>query len=141
MSAQEEAPRLGYFVIIIGLLMLGYIVLTLSHHEEAAERLGELITIVVMAVVSYWLGYSQRRVTIIKSKPNFDKQYAHVTKEYVKRLGYMAIGFGIALIVQHAVLFGIDLSFSELLLGHEWIGLYCLVTGMVMIGLAKRIPA
>lgn len=126
----EERHALFFGVMLAIALMAGYIVLTVCNRADAAERLGELLSLVVVAVVSYAFGYSKRRAR---------EQYGHAKPEYVSRLAYILMGLGIGLILQHAVLFGIDLTPTELLLGHEWIGLYAVVVSMVMLGMVKRV--
>ena len=138
-SVELERTKLYFFVALAVILMCGYLILSLTGHREEAKPIGELLTIVVIAMVSYWLGYAKRESTVLKSNPKYAAQMLHISKSYIKRLGYIAVGFGIALILQHVVCSGIDLELTELLLGHEWIGLYCLIAGMIMIGMSKKL--
>jgi len=125
-------------IVFVGLLV-GYIV-TLIYRPEYAPKMAELLSIVVVAIVSFYLGYSKGVVESTQTTTqSIAQQVAHITKPYLRRLGYIAIGFGIALILQHVVCHGVDLELPELLVGHEFIGLYCLIAGMVMVGLTKKL--
>jgi len=134
-----ERPMVTPFIALVGILLLGYIILVVSGHTEEARPLGELITIVVTAIVTYYLGWSQRQMSSVKSSSKLAHEYGHITKQNIARLGYVAIGFGIALILEHIICYGIDLELTELLVGHEWIGLYAIAVGMVLIGYAKKL--
>jgi len=130
-----EARDIIAIILFLGVL-LAYI-FALIYQSPTSKDLAQLLTIVVVAIVSYYLGYSRRIISNIKITSSPTSR--HLTRSYIMRLGYIAIGFGIALILQHVVCYGINLEPSELLLGHEWIGLYALVAGMLMIGWAKKI--
>jgi len=121
---------------IMAMLLVGYVYCATMGLSDAAHRLGELLTIIVVAAASYYLGYSKQQHNSASKNP---ATIQHFVPKQVSRLGYWFVGFGMALILQHIICHGIDLIPSELLLGHEWIGLYCIVAGMIMIGYAKKI--
>jgi len=130
----EITARELIVIVVFITLSLSYCLLVLKGFRDESNRLGELLTVVTIAIVSYYLGYTQRqRRGCSRGLVSFEDM-----KKTAKRLGYIACGFGIALIIQHLVLWGIDLEITELLLGHEWIGLYCLVIGMFLVGLGKK---
>ena len=136
--SEVSRPRLLFFTVIVTVLLLGYICLVLTKHEAEAQRIGELLSIVVIALVTYYLGYSQRQRRELQN-PRFREKYGHITKKNISRLGFFFLGVGVALLVSHAVLFGIDLELKELLLGHEWIGLFVIIISMYMIGISKKL--
>ena len=121
---------------IMAMLLCGYVYCSAAGLSDAAHRLGELLTIIVVAAASYYLGYSKQQHCSASRNPG---AIQHFVPKQVSRLGYWFVGFGMALILQHIICHGIDLIPSELLLGHEWIGLYCVIVGMIMIGYAKKI--
>jgi len=124
-------------IIVFVCLLVGYITCSALGLTDSAQALKELLTIVTVAIVSYYLGYSVKQRNAVKNC-SLPSNIAHLTTNYIKRLGYIAIGFGVALIIEHVVTSGVDLTpVTELLLGHEWIGLYCLIAGMVAVGLSK----
>ncbi|RLC73736.1 MAG: hypothetical protein DRI26_00160 [Chloroflexi bacterium] len=139
MSVDLERPPISPFLALVAMLLIAYIFLTVQGYESAARPLGELISITVIAIVSYYLGWSRRQYLHALSDDNFARNCGHLCVRYIARLGYIVLGFGLGLLIEHAVTAGIDLSLRELLLGHEWIGLYCIVIGMVLIGYAKRL--
>ena len=106
-------------------LLSAYVVLTLYNFPQA-DLVGDLLKYVTIAIISYYFGKSSG------AKPHA----LHVSKEYLFRGGLIGIGFGIALIVSHAVLFGIDPIWKDPL-GHEWIGVYILIASMIVMGYAK----
>lgn len=110
--------------IFIGLLS-AYVVLSLYNNPHA-DFIGDLLKYVTTAIIA--CHYFKYAVLAIKSK--------HISKEYLFRSGLMGIGFGIALIVSHVVLFGIDPIWEDPL-GHEWLGLYILIASMIAMGYAK----
>jgi len=120
-------------LIILALLLIvfGMYLATLVFAPSYAKDLLEIFKYVVVAVVAYYLGYTTREVTGPKRRTN---SAGGLTNEQVRRLGYIAVGFGIALIIQHVVLYGVDLT----LLSHEWVGLMVLIGGLLMIGLANN---
>ena len=126
----EITARELIVIVVFITLSLSYCLLVLKGFRDESNRLGELLTVVTIAIVSYYLGYTQRqRRGCSRGLVSFED-----VKKTAKRLGYIACGFGIGLILQHLVLYGIDLKITELLLGHEWIGLYCLIIGMILVG-------
>jgi len=130
----EITARELIVIVVFITLSLSYCLLVMKGFREESNRVGELLTVTTIAIVSYYLGYTQRQRRGCKSGlVSFED-----VKKTAKRLGYLACGFGIALIIQHLVLWGIDLEITELLLGHEWIGLYCLFIGMILVGLGKK---
>jgi len=131
MSEIIEKPRIKFFIILIALLMSGYIILTITNHQEEARRIGELLSIVVIAVVSYYLGYGKRQLSNTISSKQYLAKYGHVTKESLYRLSYFMWGVAIALFVQHIICHGFDFELSEILLGHEYIAIYCLIAGII----------
>jgi len=123
-------------IVTLALLLISYTVLAVFEPTgEPTKRLGELLSIVVIAIVTYYLGYSRRIHYEAKSNPT---TIGHWVPHYVKRLGYILLGFGIALIIQHVVCYGVDLEPTELLLGHEFLGTYCVIVAMILIGLSKK---
>ncbi|RLE54382.1 MAG: hypothetical protein DRJ40_11105 [Thermoprotei archaeon] len=128
-------------IVFLGLL-IAYIAVALLYGTEEARDLGQLLTLVTVAIVSYYLGYTYRekkQVTTQLTNKSINVNIAHARISYLRRLGYISIGFGIALILQHVVCYGVDITpLSELLLGHEWIGLYAIIIGMVIIGMTQK---
>ena len=119
-----------YFITLITIcLMITYNVCVVTGHSNEARRIGELLTIIVIALTSYYFGYSKRHTS---------GSISHITKKTINRLGYVLLGVGLTLLCSHAILFGIDLTFSELLLGHEWIGLYVIIVSMICIGVSEN---
>jgi len=124
-------------IIVFISLLAGYITCSAMGLTDSAQALKELLTIVTVAIVSYYLGYTVKQRNAVKNC-SLPSNIAHLTSTYVRRLGYIAIGFGIALIIEHVVTCGVDLTpVTELLTGHEWIGLYCLIVGMIAVGISK----
>jgi len=111
-------------------LSVSYVILSVTGHEENAKTLGQLLTVLTVAVASYYLGYTRQKKTELVS--------FHLEKKYVKKLGYVLFGFGIGLLLQHIICHGIDLTpATELLVGHEWIGLYSIIASMLLIWWSK----
>jgi len=124
-------------IVVFISLLTSYVTCSALGLTEPAHSLKELLTIVTVAIVSYYLGYSVKQRNAVKNC-SLPSNIAHLTSTYVRRLGYIAIGFGTALIIEHVVTSGVDLTpITELLTGHEWVGLYCLIAGMVAVGLSK----
>jgi len=142
---RNEAPLTGRDIVILVVflgLLIGYITVSLMYGVDKARDLAQLLTLVTVAVVSYYLGYSVRekkQVTTQLTNKSINVNIAHARISYLRRLGYISIGFGIALILHHVVCYGVDITpLSELLLGHEWIGLYAIIIGMVIIGMTQK---
>ena len=141
MVENVEKPRLWFFTLIIALLIVCYVVLVLSNHEGEAKQIGELLSLVVIAVVSYYLGYGKRHITTISNNKLSIKKFGHVTRKILYNLAYFMWGVGVALFVQHIIVHGFDFEPSELLLGHEYIGLYCIIAGTICYYWQKRLSA
>jgi len=109
-------------IVLFGLLLASYVILS-ALNNPSANLVGELLKYVTIAIVSYFFGKSRKIEAL------------HLKKPYLIRTGLMGIGFGVALIISHVALFGVDLLDP---FGHEWIGLYVLITSMIALGLAKR---
>lgn len=139
MEKKSNTKELFFFTLIITILLIGYIVLVITKHEEESRRVGELLTIVVISLCTYYLGYSRKFQERCSKNKEFKAKYEHITKKTISRLAYIFLGIGIALIIQHVVLFGVDLEFKELLLGHEWIGLYIIILAMYLLGISKKL--
>ena len=121
-------------IITLMLLVATIYIATIIFLPSLAKDVLEIVKYVVIAVISFYLGYAFRERNSYVSNPmrcnnEFKKKMVEIA-----RIGYIAVGFGVALIIQHVVQYGVDLS----LISHEWIGLYILVVGMLMIGLAKK---
>jgi len=141
MSERVEKPRIVFFACLVGLLLSGYIILTVTGHEEQAQRVGELLTIVVVAIVSYYLGWGKRQQSSFMSNKEYVQKYGHVTRKSLYNLAYFMWGVGIALFVQHIIIHGFDFELSEVLLGHEYIGLYCIIAGIICYYWQKQLAA
>ena len=131
MAEYVEKPRLLFFVCLVALLMAGYIVLTVTGHENEARRIGELLSLVVVAIVSYYLGWGKRQYSSAISSKNYAQKFGHVTKQYLYNLAYFMWGVGVALFVQHIICSGFDFELTEILCGHEYIALYCIIAGII----------
>lgn len=131
-----STPRVSVISLCLALLLVCYTVLTILYpSSEVTELMSRVLTVVAITVATYYLGYSKCLHTLTRLNPTVIK---HWVPKYIKRLGYIVLGFGIALIVQHVVLYGVDLDPTELILGHEFWGLYCVIVGMVLIGLSNK---
>lgn len=139
MSERTESPPIVFFIILVVIEMAGYIVLVLAGHEDDAQRIGELLTITVVAIISYYLGWARRHVKTLQSSEEHMSKYGHVTKARLYRLAYILWGFGIGLLLEHIVTSGWDFELEELLLGHEYIALYSIIGGIVLFYWAKSI--
>jgi len=137
MAENVEKPRLWFLTCLVALLLVGYIFLTVTGHGSEAKRIGELLSLVVVAIVSYYLGWGKRQY----SSTINSKKFGHVTKKYLYNLAYFMWGVGIALFVQHIICSGFDFEPSELLLGHEYIGLYCIIAGIICYYWQKKLSA
>jgi len=139
MASEVEKPRILFFIILVAIEMTGYIFLIATGHEDQAQRIGELLTITVVSIISYYLGWGRRQSTEIKHSANYASKYGHITKLFLYRLAYFIWGVGIALFVQHILCHGWDFELTEILLGHEYIALFCLIAGIVFYKWAKDI--
>ena len=114
-------------IVLFSGLLVGYIVLSIMN-VYGADLCGELLKYVTIAIVSCYLG---------RASGARDIGIGHITKAYCIRAGLIGLGFGTALILSHAVLFGIDPIWKDPL-GHEAIGLYIVIASMVAMGWAKE---
>lgn len=139
MASEAEKPKIFFFIILVAIEMLGYVFLVETGHEEQAQRIGELLSITIIAIVTYYLGWGKRQSTEIKNSANYATKYGHVTKQFLYRLAYFTWGVGIALFVQHILCHGWDFDLTEILLGHEYLALYCLIAGILFYKWSKQI--
>ena len=105
-------------------LLISYTLLSYMNNQNA-ELVGELLKMVTIAIVSYEFGRT-------------DVAIEHVRKQYVRRSALIALGFGVALIVHHAIVFGGFDPIWEDPLGHEWIGLYIVIASMICLSLKNK---
>lgn len=133
----KEEKILYFMVIMVIALLSGYIILSIIGRSEEAKRVGELLSLLVIALISYYLGYSKREAEYIVKRV-YGMNFAHYRKKYVDRFSLILLGIGIGLAIQHLVCHGVDLELSELLLGHEWIGLLCIIVAYICQGLVKK---
>jgi len=118
-------------VILILLLIVALIhVATMVLAPQYIKDTLEILKYVVIAIVAYYLGYSQRELKHVKANPDIFKE----KKVEIRRLGYIFVGFGIGLIIEHVVCHGVDLT----LISHEWVGLFVLIAGLLMIGYTQE---
>ena len=92
---------------------------------EVTKSILELIKYVTVAVISFYFGrYSLTlKVTLRKNIANI-----------LARIGYIAIGAGLALVLHHVILYGCDWT----ILSHEWGGILLLTIGCLMVAYAKK---
>jgi len=114
-----EVSRRVLEVIVFLSLLTAYSFLAYQGNPYA-ELLGDLLKLVTVAIVSYEFG----RVT---------PTLAHLEPGYVRRAAALALGFGIALVVEHFIVYGGFDSILEDPLGHEWIGVYLIVFSMILL--------
>ena len=115
-----EISRRLLEVIVFLSLLIAYTVLAYFNNPNA-ELVGELLKMVTIAIVSYEFG----RVSVPTTR--------HVEREYVRRLATLTLGFGIALIVHHFIVYGGFDPIWEDPLGHEAIGLYLIIASMIVL--------
>jgi len=120
----EISRRLLEAIVFVSLLV-SYTVLA-YYNNPSADLVGELLKMVTVAIVSYEFG----RVATPTVR--------HIEREYVRRTAALTLGFGIALIVHHAIVFGGFDPIWEDPLGHEWIGLYVIVASMICLSLKNK---
>lgn len=115
----EISRRLLEIVVFISLLA-SYSILAYYNNPNAG-LVGELLKMVTIAIVSYEFGRTSIPTTW------------RVEEEYVRRAATLAFGFGLALIVQHFVIYGGFDAIWKDPLGHEWIGIYLIIASMLLL--------
>ena len=85
--------------------------------------------------MSYYLGTLSKKEEKCQCNiiPRTKMDIEHL--KYLRNIGLIMLGFGIALIIQHVVLYGVDFS----LISHEWIGLYTVIASLVILGFVKKL--
>jgi len=135
MSEEFEREKLFYFVILVTVLVLAYIFLLWFGFYEEAKFLAELISILVIALASYYLGYSKTKKSQVVEK-------AGVASQIKKNLHNTAIFFvvlGIVLVIVHAVFHGVTFTINSVFTNHLYIGLYSTGCGFAIYAIAKKI--
>lgn len=117
-------------IITLMLLVALMYIVTIIFQPSLAKDVLEIVKYVVIAVISFYLGYAFREKNSYVSNPSVFKEKAIE----LNRIGYIAVGFGVALILQHVICFGVDLN----LISHEWVGLYITIVGLILIGLTQK---
>jgi len=120
-------------VILLCIVALMYVA-TIIYQPSLAKDMLEIFKYVVIAVISFYLGYAIKEKSNYMSNPSkFENVFKKRAVEF-NRIGYVAVGFGVALILQHIICFGVDFS----LISHEWVGIYLTIAGLFLIGLTEK---
>ena len=135
MSEEYERQKLFYFVMLVAVLVLAYIFLLWFGFYDEAKFLAELISILVIALASYYLGYSKTK----KSQALSQKGLAQVIKRNINTASIFFIILGLVLITIHTLAYGFSLTVNKIFLNHVYIGIYCLGCGLVIYGISKKI--
>jgi len=139
------SERLIVISLTLILTFTSYTILCITNHEEYTKPLEIILVSLVTAITSYYLAQhykASREAYREASNPHRllkIMNIAHLNYNELARICYIILGIGIALLLQHAVCYMIDLELSELLFGHEWIGLYLIIISMIGLGILKKL--
>lgn len=103
-------------------------------HSPYTEKAFELLKIVIVAIVSFEGGYYSGLRVMLQAKYLVAPQ--HIRRTYLKRLGYIALGFGMALLLEHVVVYG-RIDWGDYT-GHEYIGLFMIIIGFISLLVSSK---
>ena len=121
-----------YAITVLALIVMATLLAYM--HSQYTERAFELLKIVVVAIVSFEGGYYAGSRAMLRMRPLVKPE--HITRQYLKRLGFIAIGFGMALLLEHIVVYG-RVDWADFT-GHEYIGLYMIIAGFIALLVSSK---
>ena len=121
-------------IILLCVTCLTY-TLTVVYVPKLSKDALEILKYIAIAIVSYYLGTLSKKEEKCQCNiiPRAKIDIEHL--KYLRNIGLIMLGFGIALVVQHVVLYGVDFSF----ISHEWVGLYVIIASLVILGFVKKL--
>ena len=121
-------------IILLCVTCLAY-TLTVVYVPKLSKDALEILKYIAIAIVSYYLGTLSKKEEKCQCNiiPRTVIDIEHL--KYLRNIGLIMLGFGIALVVQHVVLYGVDFSF----ISHEWVGLYVIIASLVILGFVKKL--
>jgi len=119
-----EISRRLLEVIVFLSLLIAYTILAYFNNPNT-DLVGDLLKMATIAIISYEFGRVSETRALIGEMA------------YFRRVLELTLGFGLALIVQHFIIYGGFDPIWEDPLGHEWIGLYLVI--LALLGLRKEV--